>query len=159
MRSLPRCVVALLAALAMAAAVNAHEFKIGSLVVDHPWTRATPKGAKVAGGYMSITNNGTGPDRLIGGTLPHASRFEVHEIRMKGDVMHMRPLPNGLEIKPGQTVKLAPGGYHVMFTGLTQQLKQGERIKGRLTFEKAGTVELEYVVEAMGARGDGHGGH
>jgi copper(I)-binding protein len=157
MRSLRDCAVAFIASMAMAGAVHAHEFKVGSLVVDHPWTRATPGGAKVAGGYMIITNNGTQADRLIGGTLPQAGRFELHEMRMEGDVMKMRPLPKGLEIKPGQTVKLEPGGHHVMFTGLKAPLKQGEKIKGRLTFEKAGTVEVEYIVEAMGS--GGHGGH
>jgi copper(I)-binding protein len=74
--------------------------------------------------------------------------------------MRMRPLPNGLEIKPHQAVKLAPGGYHLMFMGLKQPLKQGEKIKGQLVFEKAGTVDVEYVVQAIGAQSSGQqGGH
>jgi copper(I)-binding protein len=158
-------------AMAIASSAPAAEFKAGSLVIDSPWTRATPGGAKVAGGYMSISNRGTAPDRLIGGSFPRATRFEVHEMKMEGTVMRMRQLPNGLEIKPQQAVKLAPGGYHVMFMGLKQPLKQGERIKGQLVFEKAGTVDVEYVVEAIGAQtggqqsghgsghGGGHGGH
>jgi copper(I)-binding protein len=79
-------------------------------------------------------------------------------MRMEGDVMRMRPLQQGLEIKPGQTVTLAPGGYHVMFVGLKAPLKQGERIVGQLVFEKAGTVNVEYVVESIGAKSSG-GGH
>jgi copper(I)-binding protein len=158
-----------LAALAVAIVpfARAAEFKAGSLVIDSPWIRATPGGAKVAGGYMTINNRGAAPDRLIGGSFPRATRFEVHEMRMEGTVMRMRQLPNGLEIKPQQAVKLAPGGYHVMFMGLKQPLKQGEKIKGQLVFEKAGTVDIEYVVEAIGAQssgqesghGGGHGGH
>jgi copper(I)-binding protein len=161
--------VSVLAAIAVAtvSSTRAAEFKAGALVIDSPWTRATPGGAKVAGGYMTISNQGSAPDRLIGGSFPRATRFEVHEMQMEGTVMRMRPLPNGLEIKPQQAVKLAPGGYHLMFMGLKQPLKQGEKIKGQLVFEKAGTVDIEYVVEAIGAQnsgqkgghGGGHGGH
>jgi copper(I)-binding protein len=139
-------------ALGLAIAANAQEFRAGTLVIDRPWTRATPGGAKVAGGFMTITNKGTEPDRLIGGSLPRAGRFEVHETRMEGNVMRMRPLPKGLEIAPGQTVTLAPGGYHVMFMELKQPLKQGERLRGQLVFERAGTVEVEYTVESPGAK-------
>jgi copper(I)-binding protein len=146
--------------IATAPPVDAAEVKAGTLVIDSPWTRATPGGAKVAGGYMTISNTGAAHDRLIGGSFPRATRFEVHEMRMDGSVMRMRPLPNGLEIKPHQAVKLAPGGYHLMFMGLKQPLKQGEKIKGQLVFEKAGTVDVEYVVEAIGAQSSGQqGGH
>jgi copper(I)-binding protein len=93
---------------------HASSFKVGNLVVEAPWVRATPQGAQVAGGYMKITNTGKEADRLIGGTIDHARRFEIHEMTMVDNVMRMRPLPNGLEIKPGETVELKPGGYHIM---------------------------------------------
>ena len=130
---------------------SAQEFKAGSLVISQPWSRATAGGAKVGAGYMTITNIGTEPDRLIGGSLPQAGKFEVHEMRMENNVMTMRPLHGGLEIKPGQTVKLAPGGYHVMFMQLKEPLKQGEVLKGELVFEKAGKVPIEYTVGAIAA--------
>jgi copper(I)-binding protein len=155
------CLLAVFAATA-ASTLNAHDFKAGSLIIDHPWTRATPGGSKIASGYMVITNKGATSDRLIGGSLEHAGRFELHETRLEGDVARMRSLPKGIQIKPGQTVKLAPGGYHAMFVGLKQPLKQGERIKGQLIFEKAGTVDVVYVVEGIGHQGgehQGHGGH
>jgi copper(I)-binding protein len=133
------------------APASAQEFKAGQIVVTQPWSRATPAGAKVAGGYMTITNKGTEPDRLVGGSLPVAGKFEVHEMKMEGGVMRMRPLPKGLEIKPGQTVRLEPGGYHVMFEDLKQPLKQGETLKGELRFEKAGSVAVDYKVEGIGA--------
>jgi copper(I)-binding protein len=126
-------------------------FKAGSLRIEQPWTRATPGGAKVAGGYMTITNTGTEPDRLIGGALPRAGRFEVHEMRTENGVMTMRPLAQGLEIKPGATVALAPGGYHVMFMDLKQPLKEGETLTGELRFEKAGTVAVRYTGQSIGA--------
>jgi len=144
---------AILLAAALALIVNAasaHGYKAGSLQIEHPWARATPKGAAVAGGYMKITNTGTAPDRLIGGTNANAEKFEIHEMSMDGGVMKMRPLPNGLEIKPGQTVELKPGSYHLMFVGLKAPFEQGKRVKGTLQFEKAGTIEVEYAVESVG---------
>jgi copper(I)-binding protein len=154
----------LAAVLALATtAVSAHDYKVGSLQIKHPWARATPKGATVGGGYLTIINTGTAPDRLIGGSDVASAKFEIHAMTMDGGVMKMRPLPNGLEIKPGQTVELKPGSYHLMFVGLKQPLKQGERVKGSLKFEKAGTVDVEYVVEAIGASAPmdhmGGGGH
>ncbi|NVO17049.1 MAG: copper chaperone PCu(A)C [Rhodoplanes sp.] len=142
-----------------AAPATAEEFKAGSLRIEQPWSRATPGGAKVAGGYMTITNTGTEPDRLVGGALPQAGRFEVHEMKTENGVMTMRPLAQGLEIKPGATVTLAPGGYHVMFMDLKEPLKQGETLAGELKFEKAGTVAVRYTVQAIGATtGTGTGG-
>jgi copper(I)-binding protein len=140
-------------------AANAQNYTSGSLKVGSPWTRATPAGAKVAGGYMTITNTGKDSDRLVGGSFSRAGRFEVHEMKMDSGVMKMRELQGGLEIKPGQTVQLKPGGYHVMFLDLSEPLKQGETIKGQLRFEKAGTVDIEYKVESIGAQSSGHQGH
>ena len=153
--------VLLAAMLAVAAsAASAHEFKAGSLEIKHPWSRATPKGATVAGGYLKIVNTGTTPDRLIGGTIAAAPKFEIHEMSMEGGVAKMRQLPKGVEIKPGQTVEFKPGGYHLMFVGITAPFQQGKSVKGTLEFEKAGKIEVEYAVEAIGGtpRG-GHHGH
>jgi copper(I)-binding protein len=130
---------------------HATDYKAGPLVIADPWSRATPKGASVAGGYMKITNNGTTPDRLIGGSSDIASSFEVHEMSMAEGVAKMRPVQGGLEIKPDQTVELKPGSYHVMFTGLKKPLGAGDHIKATLVFEKAGKIDVDYDVRAMGA--------
>ncbi|MBX9826764.1 MAG: copper chaperone PCu(A)C [Xanthobacteraceae bacterium] len=139
-------------------AASAHDYKVGSLEIQHPWSRATPRGASVAGGYLKIVNKGTAPDRLVGGSTEAAPKFEIHEMSMEGGVMKMRMLPKGLEIKPGQTVEFKPGSYHLMFVGITTPLEQGKRVKGTLEFEKAGKVEVEYAVEAIGGTPKGHGG-
>ena len=131
---------------------SAASVRAGSLVIEAPWTRATPAGAKVAGGYMAITNSGTTPDRLIGGTFPLAGRFEVHEMATANGVMTMRELAKGLEIAPGARIELKPGGLHVMFLDLKSQVREGQPIKGTLVFEKAGTVEVEYRIAPIGAR-------
>ncbi|MBB3021142.1 hypothetical protein FHR70_004233 [Microvirga lupini] len=124
--------------------------KVGSLTLEQPWSRATPGGAKVGGGYLRITNTGTAPDRLIGGSFALASKVEVHEMKLEGDVMRMKPVEGGLEIKPGATVELKPGGLHLMFMDLKEPLKEGQVLKGTLTFEKAGPIEVEYNVRGMG---------
>ena len=159
----------LLLAAAFALVINsasAHEFKVGSIEIKHPWARATPKGSEVAGGYMKLINTGTAPDRLIGGSNAVAGKFEIHEMSIDGGVMKMRLLPNGIEIKPGQTVEFKPGSYHLMFVGLKEPFEKGKRVKGTLQFEKGGTVEVEYAVEAVGgspggspAGHDAHQGH
>jgi uncharacterized protein YcnI len=143
---------------AAAKSAAAPTYRIGALVLDAPWIRATPGGAKVAGGYVKISNTGTEPDRLVGGTFPFAAEVEVHEMGMTDGVMKMRSLPNGLEIRPGASVDLKPGGYHLMFQKLQSPLKEGQTIKGTLVFEKAGTVEVEYRVMPIGSAGGGAGG-
>lgn len=142
-----------------AAMADKKVYKVGSLTIEAPWARATPGGAKVAGGFMKITNTGKEPDRLIGGTVPFAGRFEVHEMAVEGGIMKMRELSKGLEIKPGQTVELKPGGYHVMFMDLKSGLKEGEAVKGTLVFEKAGKVDVEYKVGPIGGGAPAGGGH
>ena len=142
-----------------ASAAMAQNYSIGSIQVGKPWSRATPKGAKVAGGYMTITNKGTAPDRLVGGSTAAASRFEVHSMVMEQGVAKMRPVEGGLEIKPGETVELKPGSFHVMLMGLTQPLEKGQKVKATLQFEKAGKVDVEYSVEAAGAPSAPMSGH
>ena len=142
----------------------AHDYKVGALVIDHPWSRATPGGAKVGGGYLTVENKGAASDRLVAATAPAiAGRTEIHEMAVTNGVMTMRPLADGIAIPAGGKVEFKPGGYHVMFMELKQPLRQGERFKGTLTFEKAGSVEVEFAVEAVGPRrgrhGYGQGGH
>lgn len=151
---------ALLAAAAVCSPALAHDYKAGSLFIHHPWSRATPPGATVGGGYFSVKNDGTAPDKLVGASLEGAAKGEMHEMTTVDGVMKMRPVEGGLAIPAGGTVELKPGGYHVMFIGLKEPLKQGARIKGTLVFEKAGTVPVEFVVDAVGAKGgDDHMDH
>lgn len=149
----------LLLLFALARPLLAHEFKVGDIVIDHPWSRATPAGAKVAAGYLVLKNTGTTADRLVSVTAEIAGKAEIHEMAVddKG-VMTMRPLAGGIEIPAGGEVELKPGGVHLMFMAITRGAAEGETLKGALTFEKAGTVAVEFDVQAMG--GDaGHGGH
>ncbi len=136
----------------LGAPAAAQEIKAGDLVITQAWSRATPSGAKIAGAYLTIENKGTAPDRLVGGSGDVAGRFEIHEMAMDGGVMKMRPLDKGLAIDPGKTVKLAPGGYHLMLFDLKSQLKQGDKVPVTLQFEKAGKVALSLDVQGVGAQ-------
>ena len=141
-----------------ATGAGAHEFQSGDLKITHPWSRATPAAAKVAGGFMVIENTGKESDVLIGGTMLRSGRVEIHEMAVVNDVMKMRELAQGLEIKPGQSITLKPGGYHVMFMELKEPMKEGETVEGTLVFKRAGTVKVVYKIEALGTKDSGHGG-
>jgi copper(I)-binding protein len=145
-------VVALVLPLGYAAAA---EFKIDSLVIESPWTRATPKGATIGGGYLDIKNNGTAPDRLLSGSVSAARRLQIHRTTIEDGVAKMREVTAGIEIKPGETIKFEPGESHLMFVNLMQPLHEGEKVRGTLTFERAGTIDIEYAVLGMGAKAPG----
>ncbi len=132
-------------------AASALDYKVGALEIDSPWSRAVPKGAKVAAGYMKIKNTGTEPDRLVSGSTSVAGGLMIHEMTMDNGVMKMRPLPSGLEIKPGETIELKPGSFHIMMTDLKQPIQRGKPFKASLMFEKAGEVDVDFAVEAAGA--------
>jgi copper(I)-binding protein len=143
----------------LAAPACAEEVRAGDLVITQAWSRATPGGAKIAGGYLTIENKGSTADRLIGGSGDVAAKIEVHEMATNNGVMTMRPLDKGLTIEPGKTVKLAPGGYHLMLFDLREPLKQGDKVPVTLEFEKAGKVKLSLDVQGIGAQGPAGGDH
>jgi hypothetical protein len=142
----------------LAAPARAEEIKAGDLVITQAWSRATPNGAKIAGGYLTIENKGSAPDRLIGGAGDIAGKIEVHEMAMNNGVMTMRPLDKGLTIEPGKTVKLAPGGSHLMMFDLKGPLKQGDKVPVTLELEKAGKVQVSLDVQGVGAQGPASAG-
>lgn len=145
---------------AMTQGLLAHEFKTGDIEIVHPWSRATPDGAKVAAGYISLKNEGTEADRLVSATGAIAGKTEVHEMAVDANgIMTMRPVEGGIEIPAGATVELKPGGIHIMFMNLKQGVKEGEKFAGTLTFEKAGSIEVEFDVQAIGGDVSGHDGH
>lgn len=151
--SMKRFAIALSAAIVAlsSAAVSAHDYKLGSLEIEHPFARATPPNAPVSGGYMTIHNSGETADRLISGKADFADRVEIHEMKMEGDVMKMRQLADGLEIPAGGEVELKPGGYHIMFIGIDSQFKDGETRSATLTFEKAGSIDIDFQVQDIRA--------
>jgi copper(I)-binding protein len=143
-----RTLFLLLASLPVAAL--AHEYQLKSLSIDHPYTRATPPGAKSGGAFFVVVNASATPDKLIGVASPAARSAEIHQMTMDGGVMKMRAMPV-LEILPGGKLELKPGGYHVMLLDLKQPLKVGDKIPLTLTFQNAGSIAISVDVEAMGS--------
>jgi len=151
-----RLLLAALPALLLGLPAAAHDYRIGALEIEHPWTRATAPTAKSGGGFLTITNKGTTPDRLIAARSPVSLKVEVHEMKMDGSVMRMREVEGGIEIPPGKTVTLKPGGYHIMFMELKAPLAQGGKVPVTLVFEKAGSIDVELKTEAAGAASSKH---
>ncbi len=133
----------------------AHDYKLERLKIHHPWAGATSAGAKVGGGYVAITNDGDEADTLLSVSTDVADMVQIHSMSMENNVMKMAEVPGGLEIKPGETLVLKPGSFHIMFMGLKAPLVEDARFKADLTFAKAGTVAVDFVVQAKGEH-DGH---
>ena len=150
--------LAAFSAVVVAAPVRADDVKAGDLVISQAWSRATPGGAKVAGGFLTIENKGSTTDKLVAVSAEIAGKVEVHEMAMDNGVMNMRPLDKGLVIEPGKTVKLAPGGNHLMLQDLKRPFKQGDKVPVTLEFEKAGKVAVSLDVQGVGAQAPGGGG-
>lgn len=119
--------------------------------IEQAWTRVTPKGVPVGGGFLKIRNTGSAADRLIAATFPLAGRVEIHKTSMVKGVMQMRHMEKGIVIKPGETVTFKPGGLHLMFMMLKQPIAMGQKLSGSLTFEKAGKIVVEFAVAPMGS--------
>jgi len=141
------------ASAALAAGLFTGAALAADIKVTAPWSRATVRGASVGVGFLTIENKGKETDRLIGGTTDSAEKVEIHETRSEGGIMKMRALPEGIEIKPGETVVLKPGTFHLMLVGLKAALFPGEVVHATLRFDKAGPIAVDLPVEGFGATG------
>lgn len=152
-------IAAAAAVFSLAQSAQAHEFKIGDIVVDHPMVFETAPMAKSGGGYLTIINTGTEDDRLIA-VQADFPKVDLHESATKDGVATMSHV-NGLSIPAGQTVALKPGGYHIMFMGLDKDgFDAGTEVPAVLVFEKAGELPVIFNVEKRDdAQPMGHGGH
>lgn len=159
MKILPIAAAAVLSTWAFAA--SALEFKIGDIVIHDVMAFETAKTARSGGGYLSIMNNGSEDDRLIS-VEADFPRVMLHTTETKDDVARMLHV-DAIDIPAGQSVKLEPGGFHVMFMGLNgDPFEVDETIPAKLVFEKAGEVDVMFTVKARSdtaAKGNGHSGH
>ncbi|SMH26137.1 copper chaperone PCu(A)C [Mesorhizobium australicum] len=155
-----RLAVALAAFIALVGPAPAHDFEVGQIEIDHPWSRPTPPSAPVAGGYMKLVNTGTETDRLIEVTSPIAERAEIHRSVVENGVASMRPV-EGLAVEPGATVDFEAEKLHIMFIKPNRQLKDGEKFPATLVFEKAGSVDVEFMVQMRASKpaAEDHSGH
>ena len=140
----------LLLALAINGQVHAQIPDAKSIVIDHPWARATPAGAKTGAAYMTLINNGDSGDRLLAAKTPVADSVQFHSVSEENGVSRMREM-RAVEVPPGGKVTFSPGGMHIMVVGLKQPLKEGQTFPLSLTFEKAGKVEVTVFIAKVGA--------
>ena len=141
-----------LSALSNAPWAGARVYESGPLIVSHPWARASAPTARNGAAYLKIEAGSGAKDRLVGARSPVAETVEVHETTVTDGIARMRRVP-GVGIASDQPVDLAPGGMHIMLMGLKSPLKEGDSFPLVLTFEKAGDLTVEVVVEAPGAMG------
>ncbi|MCE1237698.1 MAG: copper chaperone PCu(A)C [Hyphomicrobiales bacterium] len=128
-----------------------HDVKFDTIKVSHPWTRATPKAAPVGAGYMTVVNTGEAPDRLIGASSDSSEKVEIHDMSMDGGIMRMREVEGGLPLKANGRIELKPGGHHLMFIGLKTPFEPGKTVKVTLQFEKAGKLDVDFLVQGAAA--------
>lgn len=133
-------------------ALACETFTIGNLMIEHAWSRATIGAERPGVLYVEITNTGSVDDALIGIATPVAGMPMLHETVVTDGVASM-PHAMSVPVPAGQTVALAPGGYHGMLMGLTTTLKEGEGFPVTLTFRDAGEVTVPVEVLSMRAEG------
>jgi len=122
------------------------------IAVKDGFVRETP--LKVSAGYMSIVNNGKEEDALQSVTAPWADKIEMHDVKINDSgVLEMLPMGE-IALKPGETVKLSPGGRHLMIYGLKEKLVAGEKRNVTLHFAKAGAVKADVIVRPVTYRGE-----
>ena len=130
----------------LAIPASAHDYKLGQLEIIHPWARASIGQAKAGVAYVTISNEGREPDRLIATATDVAKRAALHTNKMENGVMLMLPV-EAIELAPGEPVVLEPGGLHIMLMGLKSPLVEGDSFPLTLTFEKAGSIEVEVNIQ------------
>mgnify|MGYP001079771905 CR=1 FL=1 len=143
------------AVMAVAATAAAHEYKLGDIVIHHPWARASAGNAKTAAAYFGLVNTGAEPDRLIAAEAT-VGRAELHTHIHEEDVVKMRQV-EAIDLAAGETVTLEPGGLHVMLMDLVEPLKEGNSFPLTLTFERAGSIEVEVKIEGVASMHGEHG--
>ena len=134
----------------LAAAAHAHQYSVGHLVIDHPWSRPTVSGMPTGVAYLSITNNGPLQDTLIGASTPVAERVEFHRSSVEAGMARMRPAGE-LVVAPNATLKAEPGGLHLMLIDLKSPLVAGTSIPLVLQFKSAGPITVQLKVEPQDA--------
>ena len=141
-------IAAIVGILWMLPGAQAHEYRQGDLVITYPWARPTSGDTHLGAAYLTIKNMGEAADTLQSVSSSVAAKTEIHEhIHDSDGVMRMRRIEGGLPIPPGGTVEVKPGGYHLMLVGLQRNLEEGKSVPLKLSFARAGEIEVEVNVE------------
>ncbi len=140
----------------LAGPVLAHDAKVGDLVIMEPWARATIGQVKTGAVYLTVINHGAAGDRLLAVSTPVAAKAQLHSNIVDAGVMKMRPV-EAIDIEAKGSTTLEPGGIHVMLMGVQNPLEEGDVFPMTLTFETAGSVDVEVHVQGIAAMRGGSG--
>jgi copper(I)-binding protein len=138
---------ALLAAVLFAAPASAHEAKVGELTVSKLTVKASLDGMANTAGYLTVTNAGDYPDRLVSVSCTCSAKAQIHEMKIAGTMMRMRMAKGGLPVPAHGVLELKPGGDHLMLIGLLAPAVNGTNVQMTLTFKNAGTVTTNFHVK------------
>ena len=133
--------------------------KVGTIMVEAPWARASARRGGAGAIYFTLRNAGGAADRLVETSTTVAKRTEIHTHVMRDNVMRMTKIDH-VKLPAKSTATFKPGGHHVMLMGLEKPLKEGDTVSLTLRFEKAGSVTVPVKVRGITAKGPGrHSGH
>ena len=136
-----------------------HDHNKQTIIIEQAQARETPPGAKVGAGYLKITNTSKTADTLVSVSGDIAPIIEIHTMTQIDNTIRMEQLKDGVTIPAGETIKLAPGGKHLMFLNLQNQLKAGELYKVTLRFAKAGEIIVDFPVKKVSTDDNSNGAH
>ena len=132
----------------------AEQLKFNHIIINNAWIKDTPPNHKTTAGYLTIENLGDTDERLLSVSSSFAAKGEIHQMKIDGEVMKMRPIPDGLVIPAGEIIYLKPGSFHLMFMKLNTQIIPQQTLKIILTFEKLGSVVMPATVKSVPASDD-----
>ena len=136
----------ILASIAVASTLFSMVFSAyAEVTVAAPWVRGVVKGQTATGAFMTLKS--TDATSLVGASSPVAKTVQIHEMKMQGDIMRMRPV-EAIDIAANKVLELKPGGYHVMLMGLTKPLADGDKVPITLTFRSKGGAKSTVDVQA-----------
>jgi copper(I)-binding protein len=153
-----RLITALLLTLYIGSEAHAQTATSSTITVEQPWARATPKGASTGAAYMTLINNSTTADRLLGATTSMAEAVQFHKETQDNGVSRMRQVP-AVDLEPGAKIIFKPGEMHMMIVRLKQPLTEGQTLPLTLQFEKAGAIEVTVPIGKVGAMEPNHMDH
>ena len=126
----------------------AEKINFNDIIIDNVWIKDTPPNHKITAGYLTIENLSDKDATLLSVSSSFAKKVEIHQKKMDGEVVKMRPLTDGLLIPAGEIIYLEPDSFHLMFMILNTQiiLKQTHRIT--LTFRNLGSIVVSATVKS-----------
>lgn len=131
---------------------SAESLNASDLEVLDPWARASAGRTETAAAFLTVRNSSDRADRLVAAQTDIAQTSELHTHLHEDGIMRMRQV-DSIDLPAKETIELAPGGDHVMLFQLETPLQQGQSFPLSLTFEKAGTIQVEVKVMPIGTAG------